>query len=238
MPHISRRREDDISMEAKEEIESAASTFSQTTCHDCSGLSGTCFWVLAYAFKVEAHGGGYPTQISVRIAISLNFKDSACGFGLYNFWCKPRGISSLKLEDVVQVKENIPEFSWTGTLVEFLTPLHQCLGAAPIRIFDLDGGIINSIKGQIEQTALKVKHEQDLLPEPPETRVGYLFSYFFKARTCQKIVKISYRFSRTAYGFVDMIVHMLHHSIISLDSSIIIHPWKRAKFPVCIASIE
>ncbi|KAK4765773.1 hypothetical protein SAY86_026863 [Trapa natans] len=56
----------------------------------------------------------------------------------------------------------------------------------------VDPRIIDSIRGQIGQNALQVKHDKDLLPESPETKVGYLFSYFFKARTCQTKLIQSY----------------------------------------------
>lgn len=54
----------------------------------------------------------------------------------------------------------------------------------------VDPGVIDSIRKQIGLSSLKVKQDQNLLPESPETTVGYFFNYLFKARTHQsKLVR-------------------------------------------------
>lgn len=56
----------------------------------------------------------------------------------------------------------------------------------------VDPRIVDSVRRQVGLTDLQVKHGQNLMPEPPETTVGYLFSYFFKPRSCQSKLIRSY----------------------------------------------
>ena len=51
----------------------------------------------------------------------------------------------------------------------------------------VDPKVIDSIRQQIGQTVLQVKHSSSLAPKPPhqETRMGYIFGNLFKARTFQ-----------------------------------------------------
>ncbi|XP_031381658.1 ACT domain-containing protein ACR6 isoform X1 [Punica granatum] len=56
----------------------------------------------------------------------------------------------------------------------------------------VDPRIIDSVRRQIGLTELQIKQNQNLPPEPPETTVQYLFSYFFKPRACQNKLIRSY----------------------------------------------